>query len=322
MLGTVLTRLAADTGYHKTDKRAALVRLLNDAAKEMHKKIDCNKIYREVTLVVPANRVVSLPSFIGELKGMRIHTEDLPMPLFGFSYPRYVKDTEEYRFRNWRDLGDSPVHTLTVNVAPLTLSASIAENITVLISGQTNASAQIQEEVIMNATSKTTVASFGPQIFSIVCLSTRTVDITIKDTDNVELAVLYNNRDKTLYKIVDVSELFMPLDTAASESLIDVCYKLPATELNKDSDSFYAGDDYDEAWYNMAMAIFLRPITARLEESLAFEAKSLKMMKASKSHGEREIIKKVSFGPNKYYNLFRWRWSDRPYSCTDVDNNV
>lgn len=320
MLGTVLLRLAADTGYHKTDKRAALVRLLNDAAKEMHKKIDCNKIYREVTLVVPANRVVSLPSFLGELKGMRIHTEDTPMPLYGFSYPRYIKDTDDYRFRNWRDLGDSPVHTLTENVAPLTLTAPTAEDVTVLISGQTNNAAQIEEEVVMSATSVDTVASFGPQIFSIVCLEERTVDITVKDDDDVELAVLYNNRDKTRYKIVDVSELFMPLDTADSESLIDVCYKVPAVELSKDSDSFYAGDDYDEAWYNMAMAIFLRPITARLEESVAFEAKSLKMMKASKTHGERNIIKKVTFGPNKFYNLFRHRWTDRPYSCTDIDN--
>jgi hypothetical protein len=320
MLINVLTRLAADIGYHKVDKRAALERLLNDGAKELHRKIDCNKIYREVTLVVPANKVVSLPSLVGEIKGMRIHSFDTPAPIYGISYPRYVKNVDDYRFFNWRDLGDSPVHTIMDSVGPLTLTTNIVEGVTVFISAQTNNAAQVEEAIVMDATSKTTLNAFGPQIFSIACASNnRVADILVLDVNGTELATLHNNADKSRYKIVDVSELF-PLDTTDEESLIDVCYKLPARNLTRDSDSFYAGDDYDEAWFNMCMALFLRNIPERVSDSFAYTAKAMNDLKAAKSHAERNLIKKISYGPNKFFGLFK-RGQQCITSCTDVDRS-
>lgn len=317
MLIDVLQRLSADLGIHQVDKRNLLLKILNDAAKELHGKLECNKIYREVTLVVPVNKVVSLPSFIGELKGMRVHSQDTPATMFGLMFPRYIKSVFDYLFHNWRDLGDSPVHTLTSVVGGLTLTTNAVEDAVVLISGQTLNATQVEEEVTVNAASVSTQNAFGPQIYSIACSSPRIADITILDMNAVELAVLHNNLPKTRYKIVDVSELCFPVDTTESESLIDVCYKLPVTKLTRDSDSFYAGDDYDEAWYNMSMFVYLRPIAERAADAITFNAKALNDLKSAKAGTEDALEKRITFGPNKYYGLFNGSCGGMVSGCTD-----
>lgn len=320
MLIHVLTRIATDTGHHVVDNRLSIIQLLNQAAQIMHGMLECNAIYREVTLVVPTNKVVALPSFVGELKGMRIHTEDMPFPLHGISSPRYVKDTLDYTFKNWRDLGTSPIHTTTELVGRLTLTTPVAENAVILIAGQSVNAERVEEELILDSVSKETNLVYGPRIDSIAAISeTRANNITIKDAAGTELAILYNNYDKTRYKIVDVSELCFPVDTTDSESLIDVCYKVPFTRLTRNSDSFFAGDDYDEAWYNMAMFCHYHPIADKAIDAMRHNAAALNFLRVGKS-SEKNIERKITFGRNKYYDLCDGDYR-MPGAITHIDNN-
>ena len=323
MLLDVLTRLASDTGLNIVSKRSTLLELLNTSAKELHNKLECNKIYRETTLVVMPDAVVSLPAFIGELRGMRMHTNELPFDLHSLGQPRYVTTTLGYKFKNWRDLGDSPVSFLPSLVGPLTLTAGGIESTPaiVTIAGQTSTANHIDEAVILSASPKLTINLFGPQIYDITCPTNRTFDITIQDGNSNVLAVLYNNFKKTRYKIVDVSQIFWTLDTAAGESLIDVLYKLPKVNLYRDSDSFYAGDDYDEAWYNMAMHFYLKPIQNRQQDSQTFFSLAMQTIQDAKDSSESGIIKKLSFGRNKFFGMFK-RYRYYPGSITNVDHNV
>jgi hypothetical protein len=313
MLINVLTRLAADTGYHITQKRVTLIDLLYKSGKEIHQQLEANKMFREVTLVVPTNKVVSLPSFVGDLKGMRIHTNDIPFSLFGVGSPRYIKHTDDYKFRNWRDLGDSPIHTLPTNVGFINFSTNVVEDSVLMISGQTDKAEMIEEEVTLDSASVNTTNLFGPRIDSIACVSQdRTSDITIKDDTGTELAILYNNAYKTRYKLIDVSELFFPIDTSLEESLIDICYKLPYRMLTRDSDSLISGDDFDEAWYNMAMFMHLSPVPDKAADALRHYAAATAFMKSGKASGDNTIVKKVSWGMSKFYGLF-----DRYHNCND-----
>jgi len=324
MLIDVLTRLSADTGLSADQKRNTLLQLLQTSAREMHKELECTKIYREITLAVPVDKLVSLPSFIGELRGTRMHTNELPFNRDSIGSPRYVTNTLEYKFKNWRDLGDSPVQVLPEEIGQITLSCDSVEDTTVsvLIGGESPGSSFVEESVLMNAVSKTTTRLFGPMIFSIACASKdRLYDITIKDVIGNELAILGNNQQKTRYKIIDVSQVFWTLDTSAGESLIDVLYKLPAYNLTRDSDSFYAGDDFDEAWYNMAMFFFLKPLQNRLQDAMTHRAAALDFVRSAKDSTEDGIIKKLSFGRNRFYGLFR-KYRYYPGSVTNVDHNI
>jgi hypothetical protein len=120
---------------------------------------------------------------------------------------------------------------------------------------------------------------------------------------------------------VDVSQIFWTLDTSAGDSLIDVLYKVPKQRYGRDSDSFYAGDDFDETWYNMAMYEYLKPIPNRLQDATTFLNLALTACKSAKDSAESGIVKKMSFGRNRFYNIFK-KFRYYPGSVTNVDHNV
>ena len=115
--------------------------------------------------------------------------------------------------------------------------------------------------------------------------------------------------------------IFWTLDTVDGGSLIDVLYKLPRTKLRNDADSFFAGEDYDEAWYSMSMYHYYRNIQNRLADAQTMRQAALTMLMAAKESSESGIVKKVQFGRNKFYGLFR-KYRYFPGSVTNVDHNV
>lgn len=323
MLIDVKTRFCAETGYIIGQQDAAINRVLQSAAKDIYNMLECNKIYREVTLAVAPDAVVSLPSFIGELRGMRMHTNELPFDLESIGQPRYITNTLEYKYRNWRDLAEKAIHSLPTLVGKLTLTTANIENppAEIVILGQTNKANRVEEVVTLDGSPKNTVNLFGPTIDSIASLSTRTSDITISDANGNELAILYNNFPKTRYKIVDVSQVFWTLDTVDGQSLIDVLYKIPLPTLSNDTDSFPAGEDYDNAWFHQAMYLHLKPLDGRLQDALTERQSAIDAIKAAKDGSENGIAKKMQFGRNKFFGLFR-KYRYFPGSVTNVDHNI
>jgi hypothetical protein len=95
MLLDVLTRVATDLSLSPTDNRNRLIDLLNRGAREMYNRLECNRIYFERTVLVPRNKIITLPSYVGELRGMRTSISEMPFDIFGLSGPRYVKKNLE-----------------------------------------------------------------------------------------------------------------------------------------------------------------------------------------------------------------------------------
>lgn len=310
MLIDVITRLAQDIGYHVVQQRDKLVRLANDSAKEIYQELDCNRIKREVSCLVGRNKHVALPYFIGELQGMRQCSSEQLIPLMPM-VPRYASDTMSYKWKNWRDIGESPFHTLPVSIDALTFEASVIESAVVRINGQTNVAARESEDITLDSSPKDSTKLYNPAgIRSISSASTRTCDITVKDGEGNEVAILYNSQAKTRYKMVDVSKLFWGADNNSDETIIDILYKEPLWLLTEDTDSFPAGDIYDEAWYYRAMSVHFNS-KPTLNTSLAATNHTLSLvaLRNIKDGSERGIIKKLEFGRNKYmrqdnYNTF------------------
>lgn len=308
MLIDVLTEVAADTGLSPVDQRTTLLSILNRAAKEMFARLECNKIYWEVTLDVPPNKIVTLPSYIYELRGMRASTTEDVFPLKAMASPRYVRRDWSYRWHNWRDLGESAVLQNPTLVGPLTITASapLTSDVNILISGQTNVALRIEEKVVLNFANQTKVTTnlFGPEIYNIACVnSERDCDISISDANGNLLAVLYNMDNATRYKMIDVSEAPWSLDTTDNTSLIDVLYKCKLRTLSKDSDCFPASADFDTAWYWMAMFLYYKPLQNKPEDFNTYLPQSIMMMNVIKNGNEQQLEKKISFGRNKFYEL-------------------
>lgn len=320
MVGDVLARVAEDTGLNDVDQRSLLLRHINNAASWMYKQLECNAIYREVSLLVPVDKVISLPSYIGELRGMRIHTNEMPFNLNSIGNPRYTATTWNYKFRNWRDLGESPIKLSLNDVSTLNIVSNVVETdpVSLVISGQTNNALREEETILLNAGTVTTSKNFGPAIYSISCNKPRSGDIFIQDANGNEIAVLYNTDNRTRYKIMDVSQLPWPIDTADGSSIIDVCYKHPLYRFVNDSDQFPAGDNYDDAWYFMTMHLYYKPMQDRQQDATSFFGQAEAALVAVKESSEGFIMKKLNFGRNKFYGLFR-RWRYFPGSPTNVD---
>lgn len=302
MLIDILNRFCEDTGYNPVSQRAIALTILRNAAKQLYDVMECNRIYREVTLVVPRNKVVSLPSSVGDLRGMRAHTADYPFDLHSMSSPRYVSSLFGYKRNNWRDLGLSVVHTLPAQVGQLTFETAVVESASILISGETSNAARLEETLILNASPKSSVNSYTVNLFAIACKGERTANIVVKDADSNEIAVLYNTDEETRYRLADVSEVFWSVDTSNDETLVDVLYKNPLGKLLKDADQFPAGSDYDDAWYNMAMHLFYSPMENRGDDSTRHRGLALAAATSTKNGVEQNEVKKVSFGRNKFYN--------------------
>lgn len=321
----VVQRLATSTGLDVVRQRLTLQNLLNNGAKELYNRLQCNKIHWENTLRVPNNKIVSLPNYLGEIKGIRSSISGVLIDLQGMSQPRYTSATWKYRWKNWRDLGESAVMQLPSAVAPLSITATVqSPPITVLVSAQTQNAFRIEEEVLMDAPVKQTVNMFGPEIYTIACMQDRNCDITISDVNGLVLAQLPNTDRKTRYKMIDVSQFPSLMDVSSSDgssSLIDVLYKVPLRRLTKDSDCFPAGDDYDNAWYYFSLWLYYLPIQNKANEAGEAFSAALMATQAVKDDTESSIEKKLTFGKNKFFDLFKgrfWRSShNNTGSCYD-----
>jgi hypothetical protein len=310
MLLDIITRLAADTSLDVVQQRTTLVNIANHSAKAIHHMLECNRIFKEVSLEVPPDKLITLPYYIGEIRGLRIHTTEMPFDLKAMAVPRYSNSTLQYKIKNWRDLGDSPLHTNLTVVGPLTFTAASveAQPITIIVTGQSDDANRIEEKVILDVTSKSTTHNFGLRIDTIACFTPRQYDITVTDDQGNEVATLFNNQSKTRYKLIDVSQIFWPMsDTIDGMSIIDVLYKMPFFPLINDTDSFSAGDDYDDAIYHYGFYLYLLPMAGKEQDAQQEFQRAILSIKSIKDGTEDAIDKRLNFGRNKFFDLFKRR---------------
>ena len=304
MFYDILTRMASDTGLDAVQQRSTIARYINGAKKEIHQRLECNKMYREITFVVPANKVVSLPFYVGELRGVKQHDSELITKVTTMSVPRFTKSTKEYIVNKWTELGDSPVHTNLTSVGPLTFVSSNIDNVTIAINGETDSAQVLEEKLLLDATEVTSVNLFGPTINAIACFSERTGDIIVKDSDDNEIAILYNQQNKTRYKLIDVSQCgFSQNISDSSSTLMDVLYKFPYSDFKNDTDSFVSSDDYDDVLYHYSMYLYYLPMQGKENDAAASIKQAFTSLTSVKVDEESIIDKKLNFGRNRFYGL-------------------
>lgn len=306
MLIDLITRLSGDTKYDVVRERAALVKLANQGAKEVYRAVEVNDLMRECILLVPPNKQVAIPYFVGYLKGMREFYWYESFDLHSIATPRYTSnDWGKSYWRNWRDKGQSPVHTFTNNMGSVKLNASSVEtpNVVVTITGTTAFAARKADIITIGDNQVVGTQSFS-KIQSIYSPKLRSCDIVITDTNDVEIAVLYNNQQFTRYRIVDVSMFPFAIVNSASVSLVNVLYKVPYNEMLIDTDEALP-PQFEDAVYYKCMELWSKVQEGKENATLGYYENCAVAIRAAKKEiegGERKVL---SFEPNPLYGLHR-----------------
>lgn len=330
MFQDILNTFCQYTGYDPVEDFDAASAFCNRAAKDLYNGLEADALMREVVLIVPAGTQISLPPWIGELRGAREYNWSTTVPINEIGVPRFSSDTQKYRWRNWTLKGKSALASSIQNSGALTLVASAVENPPAVVSirGRTTNAHLVVENVTLDTvfngssfTQKTTTSSFA-EILSISSTSVRQVDVSINDINGNNLAVLYNNEPKTSYLIVDVS-LYSWIAQVGDgfTTLMEVLYKTKFYPLLNLTDEFPA-DGYDDAVAYKAVVLWT--VGQGLEkDSLALQMNAFAkiVIDSNVSNAERGQVLKIQHDKNAVYNVFKkfrtcfnWRrttWSER-----------
>lgn len=323
MLYDIIGPFCEITGYSPTNDRSVILRTINRGAKEIYDGIEPDRALSEVVLVVPKDLQLTLPNYMGEVRGIREYKYSTPIPLHSIGSPQYSSSTWQFLWRNWRQKGISPIHTSLTNSGLLTLITPVVETTptVVAITMSTANSDRVVERVTMDATTKNTINS-PSTIYDISTASVgRQYNVTIKDILGREIAILSNNQPRTRYQVVDVSQYQWTSAFANSgvDTLCEVLFKPILTRYYNDTDEFIAAG-YDDAILYKSIAFWLYGQDGKEADVLMYEKKAIQALDLAQRSQEAGEDKQIIFAKNPVYNAFNrlknkgW-WNNSMYGC-------
>lgn len=305
-LSYILRRVSAEAGISNptlnTEQKAALLDIINQAAEEVYENKDLPVSLLETYLKADSNKELALPSYIGELRAVRSTLWNDSWKLQDIR-PRYQSRDWEDMWNSWRLKYYSPVQLEITNSAPVTIIYPVIDtalNITII--GETTQSNRTIETKSITATSLVSTNSFLS--FTRIAKSKVTdYNVTIKNADAVELAVIYADQLESRYAIVDVSQY--PDLTCCSDGtyIVEVLYKPRLARLEKDEDSFPV-DGMDNLIIAKSKQILAENEEGAETRALMVDQKIKDTIKRKTEHKLGTFQKKMKFGRNPLLNQF------------------
>lgn len=249
-LKNILADVVADVGGSTSNdsEKAIIVKRINDAAEEIYNCEDLSGSLREQVFDLNTDtQQISLPNYVGEIRGMRYYDARLKITLNDMM-PRYHYGLgNEVWPLKYRVLTKSPLATFITNQSVLKVTSPLAslENFTVTIVGSTPNSSVVRETLNFSVgdLTKTTVANFET-VVSITKSSPTTYDLIVSDVEDTELARIPNAALNSEYIIVQVLDF-----ESTNPNTIEVLYKHRLFPFVNEYDEFPAGSAYDKAIY-------------------------------------------------------------------------
>ena len=301
MLVDIYRNLKSRIGF-KDSERDAIVAKINDACLEIYDSTDLPESLDELIVDINvASQVVTLPWFCDNIRKMRWYDPRLPIMLDS-QENRYHKDWgNELWIRKWRKVAREPLQSSITNFSSLELSIPQPEgtSFTVSITGETTNAAYTNEVVSFTdlETTKVTVGNFK-KVKSIAKNKRISQNITIKDVNGVELAVIPNHLLTFKYLTVQI------LDQQSSGlqqnfSSVEVYYKKAFHPVKDDYDEFLWGNKYDMA----VVWKFLEQNKNSFIEAAAAQVKCQQVLNQIIMNEAVGTQSKVDFNENAFFNL-------------------
>lgn len=311
-LKDILRKVAAEAGMQEYATNEAqkniLLDRINEAALEVYESSDLPGCLREVYVRAYSEEELALPQFVGQVRAIRENDEPhLSWKILNLR-PRYHNKDWSSLWKSWTVKGPSPIQMDVNNSAPPIASIPVADaELTVTITGATALSARRQETVTMTSTS----VSFT-QLFvtyeSIVKNIVSDYDVTIKDIEDAELAVIPNDCLESRYMILDISK-YPFLERASSEGrIMEILYKERLPRLHNDFDIFPVAD-YDDAIVLKAKQLIAEDKPGEEERAILMSRKLESLAFRKREDREKGQSRKMHFGDSPFYNLYdSYRW--------------
>lgn len=320
----ILTRIAAEEGEDITNagRKAYLTSKVNQACEEIYENEDLPISLMEVDVRVTRNWEMSLPPFVGELRAIRSGCTDYCTPywVLNSQWPRYNKTQWESQWNNWRIKGYSPVAIDYTNTAPGTIEyPTVDSSVVVTIFGETTSSNNQSDSITMAATSNVWTSSFT-QIKKITKNKVTAYNVTVKDADGNEIAIIYANQLEANYIIVDVSkfpQMYWGCCTCPDGSYImEVLYKPILNKLVNDTDEFQVPG------YEEVIILRVKQLLAELQEgkeqrAMLMNAKSKDLLEAKILNKQGSVRRTFTTKRSPYYT----NWNYIPYGSADNFGN-
>jgi len=265
MLIDILKQIAPLTGYNLSDadSRSYLVDVIvNPAAKELYKTYElCNVNDEQVFLLPAGKQVLALPYYVGNVISIRDVDFQRPFEITDMRIRYHDMSIGYPSVFTWREKRkEAPLHTVTNNDGKITLRMSepSKSNITITITGRTLVASKTSEDVVfaVGDTEHTTVNSFLLEdIDSIRKSNYNEQDIYLYDMVMTEISVIPNCLLKPCYTLYNVQNEYSAM-SYQKDRYMEVLFRKAYIPMVKDTDSFVAGDIYDEAIYWKAAEIY------------------------------------------------------------------
>lgn len=306
MLSDILTPFCNETGYDPVKNRSAALTYINRGAKEVYDGLEADRGLSEVVLSVPRNMQLTIPHYIGEIRGIREYKYSSTIPLQSMGVPQYSSDTWQFMWRNWRQKPPTPIHTSLSNSGLLGLYINTPDNSVISIAMQTATGSRIAENIVMSAPAVQSVNS-PLKILSISSPTQgRIYDVVIKDVNNNEIATLHNDQQKTRYLVIDVSEFQWgsAYTNDGETTLAEVLFKPAFTKLYNDTDEFIS-EGYDDAIHYKSLEFWYYGQEGKEQDALLFNKKATQATDLATRSQENGEMKTLQFQPNGVYKAFR-----------------
>lgn len=303
----IFDRVASESGITSPnlneEQKARLLDVINQAAEEVYEDKDLPLSLLEVFLKANSNKQLALPSFIGETRAIRSTQYNDTWKLLDIR-PRYHAKDWPNEWKNWRLIRYSPVKIEITNSAPGTIIYPVIDtNLNITIVGETTQSNRFVDKISMTATSKVWTSTF----LSITRIAKNKVtdyNVTIKDADGNEMAVIYADQEEARYQIVDVSKCPDLSCCPDGTYIMEVLYKPRLQRMENDDDSFPV-DGFDNIIVAKAKQLIYEELEGQEEKAILADRKVNRLINRKVEHKVGTTQKFIKFGRNKKLGLFR-----------------
>lgn len=286
-------------------QRSWLISKINAAAEEVYESDDLPGCLREAYILVTPNSEIALPEFVGRLRAVREAFLKRPYTLQDMR-PRYHVSNWANEWNKFVYKGTSAIKFDVVNAAPPVATISVAnENLTLTIVGSTIDSNRTSETVTMDAVSK----SFTKSFISYESIEKNILgdyNITIKDSQGNELAVIFNDQLKSHYELYDISAYPWGGNCVGNQNVVEILYKLPLKQLANDSDNFPI-DGFDNIIVNKTLQLIAETQEGKEERAILANAKTAQLTRQKIEDRSGQTEKVLNYPRRKTLGLFSWQ---------------
>lgn len=318
----ILSRAGAKMGLNPSasNDRATLIRFLNEAAEELYAQSDLAGSLMEQVFKVNGDQTIALPSYVGKVRAVR---EFASMQVWHINQmrPRYNQFNWQDMWRNYRLVGKRALMVSVTNEANGVVTVPVVEDppIVVSISGTTTTANLINEQLVMDELTKTTINGFL-DYSAFKKDRVNSYDVTLSDVDGKVLTVIPNNMLAAMYQIIDISSCpWLPNTTSMLDNYVEILYKKTLTWLEADDDEFPAFD-YDNVIVNKIMQLWAEE-QEKVDIAAAYDMKATRS--ASRIHEDQNratedmvalvanphdtLLKRIGTGLRRRYSLYAGR---------------